>query len=126
VARALAHVAALSHHSATQHIGLLLHDGDLAAAQALAADSEVMSVRLVELARALQSAQPEAAGALYLRAVEADLPQAGATHYAGLVSLLQRASRLLPEARWQPALARIKLEYARRPKLMALLREAGL
>jgi tetratricopeptide (TPR) repeat protein len=124
--RALAHVAALSHHSATQRIGLLLHDGDLAAAQALAADSAVISVRLVELARALQSAQPEAAGALYLRAVEADLPQAGATHYAGLVSLLQRASRLLPEACWQPALARIKLEYARRPKLMALLREAGM
>ena len=124
--RALAHCAAPAQGTASLRITLLMHDGDLAAALEFATENAVMAGTLIELARALQSTQPQAAGALLLRVVDAELPRADAGRYAGLISLMQRATRLLPPSSWQPHLDTIKSTYARRPKLMALMREAGL
>jgi len=125
-ARALDGVAKSEGAGPGLRIQLLQHDGDLAAAVALARTHEVSPAVLIDLARDVQRDDPETAGALMLRAVELQLPRADATRYSAVVGLLKKATRLLPAAQWQASVAELRTTYAKRPKLMALLSEAGL
>ena len=124
--RALEGLAKVEGDSAATRVHLLQHDGDLAAAIALARQGVMFPDTLLNLAKRVQRDDPETAGELMLRAVELQLPRADAARYAALVRVLKNAARLLPAARWQPFVATLRTAYGKRPKLMALLAEAGL
>jgi len=125
-ARALDGLAKAEGAAPGLRIQLLQHDGDLAAAVVLARSHEVFPGVLVDLAREVQRGDPGSAGELMLRAVELQLPRADAARYSAVVGLLKQAVNLLPATQWQPFVADLRAKYAKRPKLMQLLRDAGL
>lgn len=124
--RALQAVAAREcNDEATQRVELLLQDGDLAAAVTLANQHQVRLGTLNRLAQRLEPDDPETAGTLYLRVIETQMQALDYASYPRLVSLLQRAARLLPASRWRPLLEQIHAVHGRKTRLMSLLAEAG-
>lgn len=125
--RALDDVAAYERGHATVRIDLLLHDGDVAAATSLAHDHAVMPQVLHVLAQRLRRSDPATAGAFYLRLARQQAEKLGyANEYPRLVAYLKDASKLLPATQWQPFLATVRAQHARKTKLMGLLAQAGL
>ena len=123
--RALAELAA-QRDSTSLRIQLLMHDQDLAAASALAQDSPVLAHVLNALADRLRSVQPTLAGAFYLRLLDTDLQRLQANSYKSLVVRLRHIRECLPGAASTEAIARVRREHARKPKLMAMMDKAGL
>jgi hypothetical protein len=125
--RALDDVAAHELGHATLRARLLLHDGDRMAAVALAHEHAVLADVLLELAKQLRRSDPATAGTFYLRLARQQAEKLGyANEYPRLVAYLKDASKLLPAAQWQPFLATVRAQHARKTKLMGLLTQAGL
>jgi hypothetical protein len=125
--RALDDVAAREQDHATLRARLLLHDGDRVAAVALAHEHAVLADVLLELAKQIRRSDPTTAGAFYLRLAQQQAQKLGyANEYPRLVAYLKDASQLLPAAQWQPLLATVRAQHARKTKLMGLLTQAGL
>lgn len=125
--RALDDVAAHERGHATLRTRLLLHDGDRVAAVTLAHEHAVSADVLLELAKRLRRSDPITAGAFYLRLARQQAEKLGyANEYPRLVAYLKEASKLLPAAQWQPFLAAVRAQHARKTKLMRLLTQAGL
>jgi hypothetical protein len=126
--RALAEIAAHERDDATLRVSMLLHDGDIEAARRMAQTHDVWPDTLRRLAKALERDEPVAAGELCLRIVRHQLqdPRVTSIAYPKIVALLKHAARLLPASISRPAIAAVRSDYGRKPKLMALLNEAGL
>lgn len=112
--------------SESLRIQLLMHDDDLPAAIVLAQRSAVLTRVLEALADRLRSAQPEVAGDFYLRVLETESAQLQASGYRHLVALLRRIREVLPVGKADAAIARVRREHARKPKLMGMMDKAGL
>jgi len=124
--RALAEVATRERGDATLRVQLLLHDGDAAAALALAREHPVWPDMLYRIARQLERDDPATAGAFYLRLAAQQMNDLGYAQYPTLVALLRDAARLLPNAELQPVLNRVRGEHGKKTRLMTLLRDVGL
>ncbi len=125
--RALDHVAALERGDATVRMVLLLHDGDVQSATGVAGTHAVAAHMLHALAQRLRHSDPVTAGAFYLRLARQQAEHLrSASDYPRLVAHLKDASTLLPGEDWQPLLASVRENHARKPKLMGLLAKAGL
>lgn len=126
--RALAEMAAREPGDAGIRVGLLMHDGDFPAAVALAQTQSVWPSTLETLARKIERDQPRVAGGFYLRIADYQLQQTCVTSakYPGVVALLMRYAKLVDAAESKPKLVAMRATYARKPKLMQLLDEAGL
>jgi tetratricopeptide (TPR) repeat protein len=125
--RALDHTAACERGHATVRVVLLMHDGDLPAAAELS-NTHVVAAHVVHaLAQRLCPSDPAGAGAFYLRLAQQQAQQLDrASDYPRLVAYLKDASALLSAKDWQPVLASVRENHARKPKLMGLLARAGL
>lgn len=125
--RALDEVAVRERGHASLRIELLLHDGDVPAAVALAEANPVAPHTLHTLAQRLRQRDPTAAGRFYLRLarLQADNLRS-ASDYPRLVAFLKDVAALLPTEDWQPLLATVRQTHARKPKLMGLMNQAGL
>lgn len=126
--RALAEMAARHPDSAGIRVDLLMHDGDLAGAVALAQSQSLWHGTLEKLARKIERDQPRVAGGFYLRIAEYQLqqPYVVAAKYPGVVAWLKRYAKLVDAAESKPQLAALRAAHARKPRLMQLLDEAGL
>jgi SWIM zinc finger len=126
--RALAEVASRERGEVGHRVQLLVHDGDLDAAVALARVHPVRIDILEALARRIERGQAPVAGRFYLRVAEVRLqePYITSAKYPGVVALLKRCAKLAPDAEWRPKVAEIRDTHGKKRKLMALLEEAGL
>ena len=125
--RALDEVAAREKDDVTIRVVLLLHDGDLRAAQALAQQGRLAAHLLDTLAQRLCRSDPAAAGQFYLRLARHQFDyMRSASDYSKLVAPMKKASSPLPGEAWQPLRDTIRTVHARKPKLMGLLTSAGL
>lgn len=125
--RALAAVAAQENGHVSQRVELLAHDGDIAAAVSLARENPVFPGGLLALASQVERHDPAAAGSFYLRVARFQAGQLhGVRDYKALVECLAEASKLMPPSEWRPFVTEIRAGHARKPRLMALLNEAGL
>lgn len=125
-ARALEDVASQESGDASLRAMLLEHDGDFPAAVALARECALGIDVLERLARRLERDMPEVAGEFYLRIAHWQIQHLTPGNYGALVKILKRAARCLPAERWRPAVAKVRTEHGRKPKLMGLLTQAGL
>ncbi len=125
--RALAHVAARENGHASLRVLLLVHDGDIATAAALAQQHLVTPDTLLMLAERVQRSDPDAAGAFFLRTARhyAESLQ-GPRDYTRLTACLANAARLAPEAQWRPLLSELRETHRRKTRLMGELDAAGL
>lgn len=125
--KALAFVTEKDGELAGQHMQLLMHDGDIAAAIALAHEKSVESFALRKLADRLQKSQPAAASSFYLRLAQG---QEGSlrspSDYKGLVGLLAKAARCERSGRLLDFVAMVRATHARKRRLLEMLDEAGL
>lgn len=124
--RALQDVITHERNNVSLRVILLAHDNDLEAAIALARTQPIRLDVLDDLACRIQHNQPDVAGALQLRRLQGQLEFVDGPRYAALVQTLERIARCLPPAQWQPLVAKIRIEHARKTKLMKMLDEAGL
>lgn len=125
--RALQHVAACENGVISSRIELLLHDGDVETAVALARDGKIEIGSLLAVADAARRTCPEAAGSFYLRAAEAQASRLnGASDYRYLVQYLKACSTLAPGDALQRVIAGIRDAHRRKPKLMGMMDKAGL
>lgn len=124
--RALAQIAAAERGDATLRVRLLMHDGDVAAAVALARTQPVWPDTLQELAERIAREDAATAGEFYLRMAHYQSERLDYASYPKMVALLKRASKLLPAGVWQPAVTEQRALHAKKTRYMALLAEAGL
>lgn len=125
--RALDEVVARERGHASARIELLLHDGDVEAAVAVARTFPVLPQTLHVLAQRLRRSDPATSGAFYLRLARQQADDLRyPSSYSRLVAYLKDASRLLPADDWKPLLATVRTTHARKSKLMGLLVQAGL
>lgn len=126
--RALEQIAEREHGGqASLRVTILMHDGDLDGALALAQANPVHPETLLQLAARISGPHAAIAGAFYLRVARFHAEGLrGASDYAKLVDPLARAAALLPKVEWQPVVAEVRAAHARKTRLMAMLDEAGL
>jgi tetratricopeptide (TPR) repeat protein len=124
--RSLTHVASRERDDASLRAQLLEHDGDFAAAVALAGECRMRPDVLERLARGLERSAPVLAGEFYMRIAHLQAPQVDYSRYTDLVRTLQSAARCLAAEQWKPFVAKLRAEHGRKSKLMKLLVEAGL
>lgn len=125
--RALAHAQSREDGHATLRIDLLMHDGDIGAAVELAREQPVLPGTLQTLAARVRQSDPAAAGAFYLRVARLlGNELRGPGDYKKLAALVAEAARCAPSADLQTFVADVRVKHARKPRLMAMLAEAGL
>ncbi len=120
----------LSGSSADRVVLALLRDGDLDGAWVDARHDGCTWPTWLELADASREHDPDAAVRVYVSAAEHELEHPGATAYERAVDRLCRARDTLAAAgragELGATIERIREEQRRRPRLMAMLDEAGL
>lgn len=124
--RALQDVASRESKDASLRVLLLDHDNDIDAAIELARTQPIRSDVLDQLARRIEPTQPELAGAFHLRRLQSQLQYVDPSRYAAIVETLACIARCLPLAQWQPHVAKVRADHARKTRLMKMLDEAGL
>lgn len=125
--RALAHAQSREDGHATLRIDLLMHDGDIDAAVELARDQPVSPGTLQTLAERTRKRDPDSASAFYLRvARQRGEMLRGLADYQKLTALLAHAAGCGPSAELQAFVADVRVKHGRKPRLMAMLAEAGL
>lgn len=112
--RALSAIAARENGEATLRVRLLQHDGDFAAAVALARECPVRPDTLQDLAQRLERDDPTTAGEFYLRLARLEAREPHYDRYPQLVHFLARAARLLPRETVQPELVELSVAHARK------------
>ena len=126
--KALAHVTEEVAAPAGQRLLLLLlHDGDSAAAIALAYEKPVDSFALHTLADHLKNANPVAAAAFYLRLAQSCKDHLhGPGQYKDLVGWLAKSARCERSSQLLDFVAGVRAAHARKTRLLWMLDEAGL
>lgn len=124
-ARALDHIAGIEREQAGHRITLLMHDGDIDAAIALAREHKARIDVLEQLARRIEHDQSATAGEFYLRIAETIASDLQPSLYERLTATMKRAKRCAPIERWTVLLTGIRNEHRRKSKLMTLFDKAG-
>jgi tetratricopeptide (TPR) repeat protein len=100
---------------------MLLHDGDLEAARALA-EAQAMSPQALEtLASHLATTHPAVASRFLRRVVDFELPRAQASQYKRLARLIAEACRLAPGQETSDWVRDVRTIYRARSKFLGLL-----
>ena len=125
--KALAHVTEKATEPAGQRLRLLLHDGDSAAAIALAYEKPVDSLAMHTLADHLKNTNPVAAAAFYLRLAQSCKDHLhGPGQYKDLVGWLAKSARCERSSQLLDFVAGVRAAHARKTRLLWMLDEAGL
>lgn len=125
--KALAQVTEPANEPAGLRIVLLTHDGAIADAIALARSKPVVHYPLQRLADKARRVDKNAAAEFYLRLGKLCAERLhGASQYKNLVDLLAQSAKCAQTDALLAFVAEIRGSHGRKPKLMAMLAEAGL
>ena len=125
--KALAQVTESANEPAGLRIVLLTHDDAIADAIALARSKPVVHYALQRLADKARRVDKNAAAEFYLHLAKPCAERLhGASQYKAMVDLLAQSAKCVQTDALQAFVAEIRGSHGRKPKLMAMLDEAGL